>query len=357
MLFGRRNRIFCACRHLGGGGRLLRNLSDNYAHSGASLSGQNAGHNASGSATNLSAEEQEKALHDAGVLSGNLNLDPENDPVVWVTDNGFEIKSHDVAVSSGTTTVSTVAYKYVTLGSWNWIIIGYSTKSLTQGTGHVSVATPDNYNRNTCTTWLDGALPKLVSDSTDAGNAIKSAVQAQSTNFYNTSSFTYKLKTIFTNAAADPANEIPVGCVLCLCAGTTGESSFNDAKDISYYPTGELKTAMTSVYNSIKTAANNQIQLTPLTTYGYNGSSYTTYPHSEYLFPLAYGISGENFCVETYLDTDAKCDINATWWMRSGRSLSVDRAASVYTDGSLNRYSYYVYGSCGVRPAFVLKIT
>ena len=347
VLFGRRNRIFCACRHLGGGGALLRNLSD-----------KNALSSASNTTEKLSAEEQEKALHDAGVLSGNLDLDPEHDPVVWVTDNGFEIKSHDVAVSSGTTTVSTVSYKYITLGSWNWIIIGYSTKDVTQGTGHVSVATPDNYDRNTYTTWLDGATPKLVPDSTDAGNAIKSAVQTQSTNFYNTSSFTYKLKSVFTNALG--TTEIDAGCVLCLCASITGASRYDYTSPYeAKFPSSDLDTAMTDVYNSIKTAANNQIQEIELTTYWYNGSAATKYTHSEYLFPLAcstfWSDYSQNYCVETYLNSNAKRDIRANWWLRSGHSSISNHAC--YVDYARDLATWNINSPYGVRPAFVLKIT
>ena len=95
-----------------------------------------------------SAAAQEKFEHDAGIWSGgDLGLDPTTDPIVWTTDTGIQIRSHDVSVSSSTTTVSTVAYKYVTLGSYNWIIIGYSTNSATQGTGHVGVSNSNNYEK------------------------------------------------------------------------------------------------------------------------------------------------------------------------------------------------------------------
>ncbi|MBO5310063.1 MAG: hypothetical protein J6A98_02540 [Clostridia bacterium] len=332
-----------------GGGALLRNLSDNYAHSSASQAGQNATQKG---ATNLTPQEQ--------LLNGTLELDPENDPVVWVTDNGFEIKSHDVSVSSGTTTVSSTSWKYITLGSWNWIIIGYSTKNETQGIGHVSVATPDNYDRNTYTTWLDGATPKLAPDSTDAGAAIKSAVQTQSTNFYNTSSFTYKLKSVFTNAAADPKNEIPAGCVLCLC-----DTIFSVPKDSTgYYPTSNHYSVITTVYDTIKEEANNQIQETELTTWYYNGSAIDDYSHQEFLFPLAttYNWAAtsypQNFCIETYLNTNAKRNLNGKWWwLRSGFKDSQYASYAVAYDGAvgdLGRLPIRTYP--GARPAFVLKL-
>ena len=307
---------------------------------------------------------QEKALHDAGVLSGNLNLDPENDPVVWVTDNGFEIKSHDVAVSSGTTTVSTVSYKYVTLGSWNWIIIGYSTKSLTQSISGVVNVANTSYNDYFSISDNTNIVNKLGTDTTDAGSIIKSASVEKNARIYLSGvSVPTKFKTIFTNAKADPANEIPAGCVLCLCAGTTGDSIYEDETVYkAYFPDSDIDTAMTSVYNSIKSAANNQIQETKLITYWYNGSAKKKYEHYEHLFPLATNNSSwwpaasypQNFCVETYLDTNAKRAIDTSWWLRSGDSSSSSIAYRIYSGGSLS--SKRVTYSHGVRPAFVLKL-
>ena len=308
---------------------------------------------------------QEKALHDAGVLSGgDLGLDPENDPVVWVTDNGFEIKSHDVSVSSGTTTVSSTSWKYVTLGSYNWIIIGYSTKELNQSvSGHVNINNT-SYNDYFSITNTTNLVNKLGTDTTDAGSIIKSASVEKNARIYLSSAVSVptKLKAVFTNAVASSDLDNYPGCVLCLSAGLAGgdedgKSAFDSTKPYySYFPGSDLDTAMTTVYNSIKSAAGNAIQSTSLTTYGYNGSSYTTYSHSEYLFPLAHSMSdySQNYCVETYLNSDAKRDIDASWWLRSGFPSTANFAYPVYTDGSLT-YSD-VRLSYGVRPAFVLKL-
>ena len=327
------------------------------------------------------AAAQEKALMEAqeALWNGTLELDSEKDPVLGTTENGITIRYHNKALTGlwnynsfmtnyfGSTTstyqsgtfYNLSGYLYITLGGYNWIIIGRNsnlntvtfTNTYAQGT-----ASPNEFVKFASYNTYANAL-KGQQDTTPAGSAISAENSTQIVNTVSTATRNYSVTLSSYNVVSSSDLNNYSGCVLCLCAGTTGESSFNDAKDISYYPTGELKTAMTTVYNNIKSAAGNAIQSTSLTTYGYNGSSYTTYPHSEHLFPLALKSvdSSQNFCVETYLDTDAKRDIDAYWWLRSGSRS--DHASYVYRDGCIGSpYNSLVYNSLGVRPAFVLKL-
>ena len=94
-----------------------------------------------------------------------MGLDPENDPVVFTTDYGLEIKSHNVGEvpvtttsPSDTVTVSSTSWNYISAGGYNWIIIGsYSASSYT-----ISTIKVDEYSGNN-------------PDVTDAGNAIENA--------------------------------------------------------------------------------------------------------------------------------------------------------------------------------------
>ena len=277
------------------------------------------------------------------LLAGTLNLDPENDPVVFTTDYGLEIKSHNEAglvdvttndpSSNGTVTVSSTSWNYISAGGYNWIIIGqYASSSYT-----LSTIRGDEYSGNN-------------PDATDAGNAIEDA---------NGNGLLKTNVTIpaFTNAIAPSNGEIPAGCVLCLCAGTTGTSYFdNTSPHYSYFPSSDLDTAMTNVYNSIKSSL--KILPTSLTTYGYDmdTGTITTYTHIEYLFPLATNEenSSQNFCVQTYLNSTTKRDISNRWWLRSGYSSSSSGTYDVGWGGSINRN--YAYGVYVVRPAFVLQL-
>ena len=374
MLFGRRNRIFCACRHLGGGGRLLRNLSDNYAHSGALNATEN-----------LSAEEEKIAAEmQADLLAGTLELDPENDPVLGTTESGIEIKFHNRAFTGtwdynkftknyvgstdsttyGKSTITSLnGYFYVTLGGYNWVIIGRNsnlnwvnttfTNTYAQSNEQIS-----NFIKFASYSTYANALKSQIETTTDAGVAINSANVNGIINTVSSISRSYSINLAsYTSPVASSDLDDYPGCVLCLCAGTTGDSYYkNTSPYYSYFPSSDLDTAMTNIYNNIKSAAGNAIQLTSLTTYGYNGG-YKTYTHSEYLFPLATNTvnSSQNYCVETYLNSTTKRDIDTYWWLRSGDSSYFNYAWFVFPDGSLNGYP--ISSSLGVRPAFVLKIT
>ena len=328
-----------------GGGALLRNLSDKNGLSSASLSGQNA-------TENLTPEEQAKAELDSNILAGGgLGLDPENDPVIYTTDYGLEIKSHnaaglaDVTVNdpsgNGTITVSSTTWNYMSAGGYNWIIIGqYSSSSYT-----ISNIRGDEYSRNN-------------PDGTDAGNEVESA----NANGLLQTNFTIPA---FTNAVVPSNGEIPAGCVLCLLSGTTGTNSTFSTSN-SYYPESILATAIRSIYDNIKYELGNAIQETQLITYGYdiNTSTLTTYEHSEYLFPLATSCWNNNaqqsFRVETYLDTKAKYIIGTAWWLRSGcRAADIaDMVMASKPTANLQPCQNYktVTQSFGVRPAFVLRL-
>ena len=280
----------------------------------------------------------------ADLLAGTLKLDPENDPVLGTTESGITIRYHNKALTGTwdydtfmktyleptTSTAQTgtfynlSGYLYITLGGYNWIIIGrnssLNTVSLTttyaQGT-----ATPNEFVKFASYNSYANALKGQTETTTDAGSVINSANAKGIVNTVSTATRNYSLTLSSYNVVSSSDLNNYSGCVLCLCAGTTGDSYFNDANNLSYYPTGELKTAMTTVYNNIKSAAGNAIQSTSLTTYGYNGG-YKTYTHSEYLFPLATNTvnTSQNFCVETYLNSTTKRDIDAYWWLRSGCS-------------------------------------
>ena len=241
--------------------------------------------------------------------------------------------------SNGPITVSSTEWNYISAGGYNWIIIG----SYSSGAYTISSIRGDEY-------------PSSIPDKTDAGNALETASNKGLLKINNI--------TIpkFTNAVVPSNGEIPYGCVLCIAekfAGgdASGWSYFNNTSPYySYFPSSDLDTAMTNVYNSIKSSL--KILPTLLTTYGYNGSSYTTYTHSEYLFPLATNEenSSQNFCVETYLNSTTKREIGWPWWLRSGISFYSTNASFVTTDGKVALGTYTSNNSVGVRPAFVLQL-
>ncbi|MBO5310332.1 MAG: hypothetical protein J6A98_03955, partial [Clostridia bacterium] len=337
------NRGFTGGPHRGGGGALYSHLNDSsHASTPHSQGGPQAAQNSANNGANLTPQEQ--------LLAGTgLGLDPENDPVVFTTDYGLEIKSHNVGEvpvsvndpsGNGTVTVSNTKWNYISAGGYNWIIIGsYSESTYT----FFSTIRGDEYSG-------------LDNDGTPAANAI-SFDEKRPQEIIQGSSVTIPA---FTNAIVPANGEIPIGCVLCLCAGRTGISAFDSTGPyVPCFPSSDLDTAMTTVYDKIKSDLGNQIRLTSLTTYGYDDGSYGIYTHNEYLFPLAAKTenSSQNFCVETYLNSNAKRDINVRWWLRTGYSTQGSSAYRIDLDGKVGDDTYkYVNDEESVRPAFVLQL-
>ena len=202
---------------------------------------------------------------------------------------------------------------------------------------------------------------------TDAGSAINTANTKGIVNTVSSATGTFSLNITSYNIVA--ASEIPSGCVLCICSGVTGTSIYdattsNGGRYSANFSGSNLDTVMTNVYNNIKSSANNAIQSTSLTTYMRNDSAQAVkYTHSEYLFPLATSTNwsndgyAQNYCVETYLNTNKKRDVDTYWWLRSG-GYWADRRYTVATvsDAGTISIGNVALDSYGVRPCFVLKL-
>ena len=346
----------------------------------------------SGSEENfLTPQEQAKAELDANILAGGgLGLDPQNDPVVATTDWGLDIKFHNAGEYSGAGylvsnpstngTVSTAAlsgYLYFQGGTYNgvsnlkWVIIGYSTNAITS-TGPVK------------------ATNLGIPDSSPAGTAAK-ADSSKGTLI----STQYKLNA-FTNAVGNA--EIPAGCVLCISEkNLLGEyfnsTAYNNDAGDGYckgarWKYSDLRTTMSNLCNSGITGFDTiraKIQTVSLNTYSYRKKvsdgtlAIAKDTSSDKFFALAnstcetddqvvYNTSTypQNYRLETYLGATyasyaskrISYNHNTTtayyWWLRSGNSSYYYTACRVYTSGYVSNDT--VYGSYGVRPAFVLKL-
>ena len=131
-------------------------------------------------------------------LAGTLNLDPEKDPVLGTTESGITIRYHNKALT-GTwnydtfmknyfdPTTSTYqsgnfnnlsGYLYITLGGYNWIIIGRNSSLNTitfTNTYAQSTATPVEFIKFSSYSTYANALKGQTETTTDAGSVINSA--------------------------------------------------------------------------------------------------------------------------------------------------------------------------------------
>lgn len=318
------------------------------------------------------------------LLAGTLDLDPENDPVVFTTDYGLEIKWHMSELPKDPSKISTIqptsssgVYAYFSCGGYNWIIIGYSNKSKTISTGFLNmpeiVSYYDKvgyYNFSNLSTGIWGLL--FNQTTTSAGQSILIDYLVAKGVIYNSSSNTISHKTIFPNAVSSA--ELEINEVLCLSETCVANSQFHTSRTQTISYNGS--TLQTYINDTIY-AANSEIRSLPIiaqdltTAYTYynSGKNYTSSfsISGAYLFPLAArDTNTETFCVQTYLTTPTNriaysmgTMTAVEWWTRSGYTVSGE-AYRVNTAGNFagntNTTSNGVRDSRGVRPAFVLKI-
>lgn len=308
--------------------------------------------------TNLTAEEQAKAELDANILAGSdLGLDPENDPVIAITNWGLEIKYSAATLSSPQ---PLAGYAYVTMASNNWVIIGQSSSGLGS-----SFQIP---------TYVKGwATSSYVEKNSAAGNAIWADTNLGAYGIVNNGiSGTVN----FSVPNATKTAELKAGQVLCLSQESITHAAF-DLEDVSDFSSADcdMKKYLENYYNTKFSAIEKRfIQNITLKSRACNraDSSYSLTSTTAHMFPLAYTdqnayATDQNFRIETYLTSESlrayyhpSSTNKPNYWTRTGwwGSWSFE---NVYSINSRNG-SYYGNMSAdntnyGYRPAFVLQLT
>ncbi|MBR3790664.1 MAG: hypothetical protein IKK20_02550, partial [Clostridia bacterium] len=308
------------------------------------------------------------------LLNGTLELDPENDPVIYTTDYGLDIKWHlaglpvssnDIAIMQ--TGEKFAGYAYFTTKGYNnqdvnWVIIGYSNQTFNLS-GVINLSPFINYYSE----YSNSNLNILQIQDTDAATEIYDAHINGPATFYGDLS-TAKLKSaLFPNAK--PSDELEGNEVLCFAQGLVTNSSGSNKATFggnNKYSTSNLRTVMNTYHTDYLQSL--PIEPQPLTTIYLSAKD--TDATNEYLFPLASRRQAtidsatviENFVYSTYLTTGygGNMDVGAYWWLRSGNASRSDRAVIVRDTGDGIQDGYYtncaVGRSNGLRPAFVLKI-
>lgn len=325
--------------------------------------------------TNLTAEEK--------LLTGQeLGLVPENDPVIFTTESGLDIKFHGAILSNGALN----GYAYVTMANKNWIIIGKSTSGLStfsKWSFYQKIVTPSSSSPHFETSTVAGKA--IWGD-----NTMNDIIQG---------SFTVPGSLAGTSVTAN--SEIPSGCVLVLSEKllaycSAGVNSYACPYNTSspLYKTIEpyCKNTSGTMSSTIGFTAAEMALIQPQTlTSAYianTSSNPDNYPYYEpkkvtltgqYLFPLAYAgvtnanssvgvdahvpyFNAQNFCIENYLKTAAtrlRSDYVVdremkAYWLRSG-AWATARVCAINYEGNFDSPGYSSW--CGIRPAFVLKLT
>ena len=348
-------------------------------------------------------QPDEKAAHDAAILSGEgLGLDPENDPVLGTTEGGLEIKFHAKSLTGlwdynkFTSTYLTdkfagsgnfanlTGYLYVTMGGYNWVVIGRNsslnsislTTTYAQGT-----ATPAEFVKFKDYSSSASMLNSQRETSTPAGSSINSSNSKQILNTVSGVTRTYSIT--LSSYGAVGASEIPSGCVLCFCEKAIKNdiwedrtSNTNDYSSGSYdyrgnsYAISDIKNTMDTLYSSeigFTSTEKSKIQSVTLNTkyimldrLNKQPTKTLTNTTTGYLFPLANIDSGESFYIETYLSTAEKrvSSDQSSYWTRSGGRYSsyYTYCQQTYVSSSGSYASTNCEYTSGMRPAMVIKI-
>ena len=300
------------------------------------------------------------------VTGQGLGLDPENDPVIYTTESGLDIKFGAANLSSGVLS----GYAYFTMGTYggktiNWVIIGRSTNGFSSTTiNSLAWHLLGQGGSSVIKSWITSYFEK----NTAAGLGI-----------YNDNIVGDLVVggTAFSFSSKEVANaEIPSGCVLCLSEHSILKSYFRSTDDAAttsrgrYIPDSTLQKTMLNLYSSgLGLTANQKLMIVPQTIpTKFYGSTLTAY--NQTFFPLA-GL-GEKYDINTYLptkelkyssyyDSSNHSVYGMSSWLRSCGNgdysicyvYSVPSDSGYYGEVNQTHSTYYEYG---VRPAFVLQL-
>ena len=298
--------------------------------------------------------------------SESLITPKEDDPVIFTTESGIEIKYGNALTGN----LAGFPYFVTNDGTtdYYWVIIGAHSK--VNGVSlQVVPDNPENYLE------MDSPAGKAIAkdnlliwrmvSGNDDGSGVSSGL-----------------------ASVNPKSELLSGQVLCLAntAVATGVKNNSVGNSVPVMVAGQNSGISIVVYRSTYTgnmattldgytskfgldAISSCIQTVSLTTTGVMyGTGVTTTTSSHKIFTLS-GVSTDSFYYLDYL-TETQASTGATWWLRGGNSTSHD---GVLTTQILNKknggyYGQYVNESGGIstasvssntagyRPAFVLKL-
>ena len=302
-----------------------------------------------------------------------LGLDPENDPVIYTTESGLEIKyggaitalgggneKNDFAAETLPSGKPLSGYPYFTMGTYNgyavnWVIIGKSTTGIP--TTSTSTGMSD-YNYEKLSTWQGKTsesptykhfFEQTYEATTPAGAAIKNS---GTLNNYAARKIEYMFNPSILSSIVSNS-EIDAGCVLVLSENCLGTSYFNqDIASNNCYEGSAIQTICLNFYNTtlgLTSSQKNLIVKQDFTSLWRDVSNST----NQTIFLL--GGRGEKFSVEKYL-TAAQRKLTTAWHTRSGHYDYGNGCYYVDTSGNfITGSGIFVSNVYGVRPACVVK--
>ena len=355
-----------------------------------------------------------------------LGLRPDTDPVVYVTESGLEIKKSNGKYTSTTTVTTNRGYSYTqdltsfyyfTMGTFsgtvytaktqadkyevsnepvNWLIIGRGEfnfydetpagNSIENDKNKQEIAALQNYlpmSMSTIPEGPEGEIPDncfLVISEKILGSMYFNAKGAINYSFFSSSGNnpnvninrgqgTYGYGGRYRYISD---NDVSTTGQKWTTSGNTGGSLYNYINSL-FNKNNSTGAIITNSLGFTQTEAD-MIVPQQLYTYYYNGSHLQETPNTDgatyyTMFPLArknaYSSIYQNFCIEDYLDTNAKrigiligsSNNQAMFWhTRSGNSTYGHATFSIWPSGAYNTDHVGSLYAHGVRPSFVIRI-
>ena len=257
-----------------------------------------------------------------------LGLDPENDPVIYTTESGLEIKFGGENISDQFPSGKPLSgYPYFTMGTYNshavnWIIVGRNTNDdvfLNKLTYHLFSTWKTNNSKHSGTYENKGYyfFKDHYEATTPAGSAINGVVPSKS----YVADVTKVTKTVVGT------DEVPSGCVLAVSECLLSNTIFNSSNTNNTYEGSNMQTVLKQYYDTTLGLSSTQKNLIQSVDFATTRKGGTTNSTGQKFFALGYTVSGytQKFCVQTYLTNNTMRTtyiINTTttnWWCaRSG---------------------------------------
>ena len=303
-----------------------------------------------------------------------LGLDPENDPVIYTTESGLEIKFGGVSVNNSITTSKLAGYPYFTLGKYsgydvNWIIFGRNPSD-TVFVDKISEYVYSTWKSNSASSATIEPLGtyffnNVAETKTPAGLAIdtNSASRGQ------VSDLSTSTQTIFADS------NVPQGTVLVISECVLFNTQFRTSSAAANYKGSNLQTKMEELYTSGLGLTDAQKNLfVPQTIENYywtytsssDTSGYTVgTSENQHFFPLA--TYSMQFPRHYYGFGDVATQANriayligtstaTAYWGRDGHPNEYRNAMTCSTAGGYSMTSVAVTSSLGVRPCAIVDL-
>ena len=288
-----------------------------------------------------------------------LGLDPENDPIIYTTESGLEIKYGGIDLNASLASGALQGYPYFTMGTYsnkpvNWVIIGRNS----------NVTTFNNpFSAKLFSSWLSTNnvfaqyfKNNFYETSTPAGSAINSSTA--SNGFIQDTAGAVSLSSV-----KDNDSEIPSGCVLAISEYCLGSSTYGSTVN---YNASNIRSYINTLYTSTLNIPENQKALLQPQTISSRWSNTSDSTANQYLFTLSALYS--EFQMGNYLTENSlriAYNIGTTtaveYWLRDGSIESGIKDAAFFVQTSGNITGNYRDGSYSTntkyaRPACVISL-